>query len=108
MWRVSYSVKGEFQGQAAGYVPRDCLPNDDQCAALFGALITLAEPTWALAMRLKHRSGLRWGELIALRPVDIGFAPHRVVHVHRAVEQSSKGRTMKTTKTSRSGPPSSR
>ena len=45
MWRVFYSVKGEFQGQAAGYVPRDCLPNDDQCAGLFDALIALGELT---------------------------------------------------------------
>ena len=33
------------------------------------------------------RSGLRWGELIALRPVDLDFEPQRVVRVHRAVEQ---------------------
>ncbi len=98
MWLVSYSIKGEFQGEAAGFVPREFLPSDAQCSALFDALVASSEPTWGLAMRLKHRSGVRWGELIALRPVDIEFEPHRVVHVHRAVEQSSKGRTMKTTK----------
>lgn len=50
-------------------------------------------------MRLAHRSGVRWGELIALRPVDIDFEPHRIVRVHRAVEQSATGgRVFKTPK----------
>lgn len=49
-------------------------------------------------MKLKYRSGVRWGELIALQPLDIKFEPHRLVHVHRAVEQSSRGRTIKSTK----------
>lgn len=74
MWLMSYSVKGEFQGQAIGFVPRDLLPADEQCEALFAALVSLNEPTWALAMRLKHRSGARWGVLIALPPA----ARHRV------------------------------
>jgi hypothetical protein len=98
MWLVSYSLKGEFQGQAIGFVPRGSLPNDEQCAALFDGFVSLGEPTWGLAMRLKHRCGARWGELIALRPCDIEFEPHRVVHIHRAVEQSASTRTMKTTK----------
>lgn len=49
-------------------------------------------------MRLKHRSGLRWGELIALRPVDMDFKPQRVLRVHRAVEQSRQGLAIKGTK----------
>lgn len=98
MWSVSYSAKAEYQGQAPLFVPRESLPNDVQCAALFDALVGLGEPTWALAMRLKHRSGVRWGELIALRPRDIEFSPGRVVHVVRAVEQSSEGKAFKTTK----------
>jgi len=49
-------------------------------------------------MRLKHRSGARWGELIALRPVDLDFEPQRVVRIHRAVEQSARGMSIKTTK----------
>lgn len=98
MWLVSYSMKGEFQGEACGFVPRHSLPSDDQCAALFDAFMALGEPVWAIAMRLKHRCGARWGELIALRPIDVEFEPHRVVHIHRAVEQSAKGRRMKTTK----------
>ncbi|MGH3032794.1 MAG: tyrosine-type recombinase/integrase [Gaiellaceae bacterium] len=98
MWSVSYSAKAEFQGQAPGFVPRESLPSDEQCAALFDGLAALEEPTWALAMRLKHRSGVRWGELIALRPCDIDFEPHRVVRIHRAVEQSGDARTIRSTK----------
>lgn len=98
MWLVSYSIKGDFQGEAAGFVPRDLLPNESQCSALFDALDQMGQPAWSLAMKLKHRSGVRWGELIALRPVDIEFEPHRVVKVHRAIEQSSRGRAIKSTK----------
>src|SRR5262245_35139479 len=98
MWRVSYSPRPEHQGQVVGYVSRDSLPTDQQCNDLFEALEQLDHPIWALAMRLKHRSGLRWGELIVLRPRDIDVAPHRIVRVERAVEQSHLGRRIKTTK----------
>lgn len=98
MWRVSYSPRPEHQGQVVGYIPRDSLPTDGQCEALFRALEELGHPSWALAMRLKHRSGLRWGELIALRPRDIEVEPHRIVRVERSVEQSHLGRRIKTTK----------
>lgn len=67
-------------------------------AQLFKALQDLGEPTWALAMRLKHRCGARWGELIALRPRDIVFEPHRVIRIERAVEQTSTGRSIKATR----------
>jgi integrase len=98
MWRVSYSSKAEHQGQVNGLIPRDALPNDKQCEALFEAFTQLGEPAWAMGMRLASRSGLRWGELIALRPCDIDFAPHRVVRVHRAVEQSRQGLAFKAPK----------
>ena len=98
MWMVSYTPKAEFQGQAPGFVPEENLPNDDQCRAIFDALASSGEPVWGLAMALKHRSGARWGELIALRPADIEFDPHRVVRIHQAVEQSRSGLTMKATK----------
>jgi integrase len=42
-------------------------------------------------MRLCHRAGLRWGELVALQAQDIEFEPARVVHVRRAVEQPTRG-----------------
>ncbi len=71
MWLVRYSSSAEVQGQAIGYVARSALPTDDECARLFDALEDAGHPGWALAMRLKHRSGVRWGELIALRPVDL-------------------------------------
>jgi integrase len=98
MWLVSYSPKAEYQGQAIGFVPRDALPTDDECEKLFQALEDHDQHRWALAMRLKHRSGTRWGELIALRPVDIDFEPNRVVRIERAVEQTSGNRSIKTTK----------
>jgi integrase len=98
MWMVRYSPSAEVQGQAIGFIPRSSLPTDDECNRMFDALAEAGHPTWALAMRLKHRSGLRWGELIALRPVDLDFAPQRVVRVHRAVEQSREGLAIKGTK----------
>ena len=98
MWLVSYSPAAEYQGQANGFVPREALPTDEECAALFAAMSDLGETGWALAMRLKHRCGARWGELIALRPVDLEFTPHRVVRIERAVEQSGAGLALKSTK----------
>ncbi|QYG94371.1 tyrosine-type recombinase/integrase (plasmid) [Iamia sp. SCSIO 61187] len=98
MWKVQYTPKPEHQGEATGFIPRDDLPTDEQCAALFAALAEQGHPDWALAMRLKHRSGLRWGELIALRPCDLTFSPKRSIAVVRAVEQSRKGFAIKTTK----------
>ena len=98
MWMVRYSPSAEVQGQAIGYIPRSSLPTDKECNRLFKALDEAEHPTWALAMRLKHRSGLRWGELIALRPVDLDVEPQRVIRIHRAVEQSRKGLAIKGTK----------
>lgn len=98
MWMVRYSPTAEVQGQVIGFIPRSSLPTDDECNRLFKALDEAEHPTWALAMRLKHRSGLRWGELIALRPVDLDFDPQRVIRVHRAVEQSRQGLAIKGTK----------
>ena len=90
MWMVSYSQRASIQGAHAVYVPRAALPTDAECDPLFAALDAQGEQTWALAMRLKHRAGVRWGELIALQAGDIAFDP-RVVHVRRAVEQGQRG-----------------
>lgn len=49
-------------------------------------------------MNLKHRSGVRWGELIALRPSDLDFDGSRAIRVERAVEQSRTGLALKSTK----------
>lgn len=98
MWLVRYSARAEHQGQAIGYIPRSALPTDDDCGRLFEALVDHGHPQWALAMRLKHRCGARWGELIALRPIDVSFEPQRVVRIHQAVEQSRHGTTIKPTK----------
>ena len=59
MWLVRYSPSAEVQGQALGYIPRASLPTDDECARLFKALEHAGHPGWALAARLKHRSGTR-------------------------------------------------
>jgi integrase len=58
---------------------------------LFETLDALGHRRWAIAMRLTHRAGLRWGELVALQAHDIEFEPAQVVHVRRAVEQSTRG-----------------
>jgi integrase len=67
------------------------LPTDEHCAALFEAMEGFGHRRWAIAMRLCHRAGLRWGELVALQAQDIEFEPARVVHVRRAVEQPTRG-----------------
>jgi integrase len=91
MWMVRYAKTASVQAAASVYVPRGSLPTDEQCAALFDAMEALGHMRWAIAMRLAHRAGLRWGELIALQADDIQFEPARVVHVRRAVEQGARG-----------------
>lgn len=90
MWMVRYARSSTIQGATSVYVPRATLPTDEDCAALYTALESLGYPSWATAMRLKARAGLRWGELAALQAHDIGFDP-RVIHVRRAVEQGTRG-----------------
>jgi integrase len=102
MWMVSYSQQACVQGETAVYIPRASLPTDADCEKLFAAMREQGQARWATAMRLAHRSGLRWGELIALRAEDVEFEPARVVRVHRAVEQPAKGQaTMKAPKNER-------
>ncbi|MBK6670555.1 MAG: hypothetical protein IPG46_13115 [Actinobacteria bacterium] len=87
MWMVSYSKRASVQGS------RDLRPRlapHTPSARPLAAFEAQGERTWALALRLKHRAGLRWGELVALQADDIGFEP-RVVHVRRAVEQGQRG-----------------
>ena len=91
MWMVRYAKTAAVQGAPSIYVPRASLPIDEQCDALFDAMEAQGHRRWATAMRLTHRSGLRWGELIALQAGDIAFEPVRVVHVRRAVEQGASG-----------------
>ena len=91
MWLVRYSTRSTRQADTATFIPRSTLPTDDQCAALFAAMTDQGNDRWALAMRLVHRSGLRWGELTGLQAGDIELAPNRIVHVRRAVEQTATG-----------------
>ena len=102
MWLVRYSPTAEVQGQVLGFVPRSALPTDEDCERMFTALEVAGQPGWSIAMRLKHRSGARWGELIALRPIDLDFGPQRVVRIHRAIEQSRRGMAVKSTKNQQS------
>lgn len=90
LWTVRYAKRSSIQGAATIYVPRSSLPTDEDCNRLFAALEHLGHPRWATAMRLAHRSGVRWGELIALQARDLSFDP-RVVRVRRAVEQPTRG-----------------
>lgn len=90
MWMVRYSKRATIQGAHVEHVPRATLPTDVDCDRLFAAMRAQDQPLWALATALKHRSGLRWGELVALQAADIEFAP-RIVHVRRAVEQGRRG-----------------
>jgi hypothetical protein len=87
MWMVSYSKSASVQGEASTFIPRSTLPTNDQCETLTDAMDAQEAELWALAMRLKRRAGLRWGELTALRPVDFDFQPLRRIRVERAVEQ---------------------
>jgi integrase len=91
MWMVRYAKKSAVQGATSLYVPRSALPTDEDCNALFKAMKDIGHARWATAMRLAHRSGLRWGELVALQAHDIEVDPVRIVHVRRAVEQPTKG-----------------
>lgn len=88
---VRYAKRASVQGAAAIYVPRASLPTEEQCTALFEAMEAHGHGRWATAMRLTHRSGLRWGELIGLHADDIAFEPTRVVHIRRAVDQGANG-----------------
>jgi integrase len=102
---VTYARKLRWltgRDDTAVYIPRASLPTDADCEKLFAAMREQGQARWATAMRLAHRSGLRWGELIALRAEDIEFEPARVVRVHQAVEQPAKGTaTMKAPKNER-------
>lgn len=76
MWMVR-SRRASVQDAHAVYVPRASLPTDAECGALFAAMETHGHARWALAMRLKHRAGLRWGELTPLQANDVGFDSRR-------------------------------
>jgi integrase len=91
MWLVKHSAAATHQGESAVYVPRSTLPTDEECGALFSAMAGQGNERWALAMRLVHRAGLRWGELTGLQAQDVEMTPNRVIHVRRAVEQTSAG-----------------
>lgn len=55
----------------------------------FDALLAAIPQRYQAMVLLDIETGLRWGELIALRPCDIDFAA-REVHVHRTIVEVSK------------------
>lgn len=69
MWHVAYSSRSEHQGESHGFIPRDTLPNDEQCAAIFESFVGLGEPVWSLAMRLASRLRCPLGR--AHRPASV-------------------------------------
>jgi integrase len=79
------------QGQSVHFIPPETLPMAEHLAAMWPALEEVVGPPWPLAMELKAHSGLRWGELIALRPMDVAFRPHRRIEVHWEIEQPDTG-----------------
>lgn len=55
----------------------------------FDALLASVDPRYQTLVLVAIETGMRWGELIALRPVDIDFA-RRVITVGRVVLEVSK------------------
>lgn len=55
----------------------------------FERLLTEIPPRWRLLILVEIETGLRWGELVALRPRNIDFL-RRLVHVRETVVEVSK------------------
>jgi hypothetical protein len=91
MWMVRYAKTATIQGATSVYVPRSSLPTDDQCAALFEAMEGLGHRRWAIAMRLCHRAGLRWGELVAVTAPRVCCSRARPVGSSGAATSSKSG-----------------
>lgn len=72
-------------------VDRAELPTTDDVMGIVKALERMGEHRWSIAAELAAKSGLRWGELSALRPCDIGFSPNRVIRVTRSVYEDDHG-----------------
>lgn len=83
MFQISYATKSTKDSDEA-YIDRGTLPTTDNVHALLLAFETIREDRWRLASELIAGSGLRWGELIGLRPMDLRFDP-RVIRVQRSI-----------------------
>jgi integrase len=95
MWRIRYAPKVAVQGEDAGFVDRLALPTWTDIEALAR---NAPNPVWALAWRLTARSGVRWGELIALTASDIDME-QRSVSISKSIEQTKNmSRRQKSTK----------
>lgn len=95
MLGVKYTPKSAVQGESVHYIPRDTLPTRQELEKLFVAGVPYGH--WPLAWELASFAGLRWGELAALRPMDI-ILDRRMVLVTRALEESQGHLRMKATK----------
>ncbi len=74
---VCYSVGSVVEGESADFVPGKDIPSSEAAELLAKTLETMFEPHWGVACRLAAEAGLRWGELVALRPIDISLPPGR-------------------------------
>jgi integrase len=70
----------------AVFVDRATLPSTKQVDSIIEAFYAAGDQQWGVAVALVARTGLRWGEVIALRPRDIDLND-RLVHVTRSIEQ---------------------
>jgi hypothetical protein len=65
------------------------MPKQIITAKQFEAILANVPPRYRMMVLLAIETGLRWGELIALRPCDIDFTTH-TVHVRRTIGEVAK------------------
>lgn len=86
---VSYSRRSHRHGHNVNFIPRDTLPELDDIEAMVKGFMAIGEPRLALLVNLARCSGLRYGELLALRPCDINLAD-RIVRVDWQICQTNR------------------
>lgn len=83
---VKYAVAGSIQGAATEYIPRDSLPTDTDVLLLVKGFHVTDYPRLSVMAQLISQGGPRWGESIALRPMDIDFE-RREISITRSVDE---------------------
>lgn len=78
------------EGYGEAEISRDTLPTTDDLDALIKGFDVVDEPRWGMAFDLKRKSGLRYGELIGLRPMDCAFGERRIIRVTRAIDEGDR------------------
>lgn len=69
-----------------GRVPKDRIPTEEEVASLTAALYELgakAEAPWGLMAEIASETGVRWAELLAVRPIDVQGRMLRIEHSRR-------------------------